>query len=42
MENLGERPDFEVPLTPDDYLHDRDPQIDKAIELLIGGDLVKQ
>ena len=34
-ENIGEQPDYLVPLTPDDWLHDRDPQLDKAIELLI-------
>lgn len=34
QENNGERPDVEVPLTPDDWLADRDPQLDKAIELL--------
>jgi len=36
MENLGEKPDIEVRLSPDDYLNDRDPQIDKAIEVLVG------
>ena len=34
-ENIGEQPDYLVPLTPDDWLNDRDPQLDKAIELLI-------
>ena len=34
QENNGERPDVEVPLTADDWLADRDPQLDKAIELL--------
>jgi C-terminal processing protease CtpA/Prc len=42
MENVGERPDLEVPLPPDDYLNDRDPQIDKAIESLTGGLLVQE
>src|SRR5262245_62319383 len=37
MENNGEQPDVRVPLSPDDWLADRDPQLDKAIELLIGG-----
>jgi tricorn protease len=36
MENMGEKPDIEVPLSPDDYLNDRDPQVDKAIEVLAG------
>lgn len=34
QENIGERPDYLVPLTPADYLANRDPQLDKAIELL--------
>ncbi len=34
MENLGEVPDVRVPMSPDDWLNDRDPQLDKAIELL--------
>jgi len=38
MENLGEQPDIEVALSPDDYLNDRDPQIDKAIEVLTTAD----
>ena len=33
-ENTGEQPDYEVPLSPDDWLADRDPQLEKAIELL--------
>ncbi len=36
MENLGEKPDLEVRLSPEDYLNDRDPQLDKAIEVLVG------
>ncbi len=39
MENLGEMPDVLVPLSPDDYLNDRDPQLDKAIEMLKGAPL---
>jgi tricorn protease len=35
-ENIGEQPDVQVPLSPDDWLSDRDPQLDKAIELLTG------
>ncbi len=34
MENNGEEPDYGVQLTPEDWLSDRDPQLDKAIELL--------
>ena len=34
QENIGERPDYLVPLTPADWLANRDPQLDKAIELL--------
>ena len=34
MENLGERPDVTVRLSPEDWVADRDPQLDKAIELL--------
>jgi C-terminal processing protease CtpA/Prc len=36
LENGGERPDFDVALTPEDWLNDRDPQLDKAIELIVG------
>ncbi len=36
MENNGEQPDVCVPLSPDDWVASRDPQLDKAIELLIG------
>jgi Tol biopolymer transport system component/C-terminal processing protease CtpA/Prc len=36
IENHGEQPDVLVPLTPDDWLARRDPQLDKAIELLTG------
>ncbi len=34
MENLGEQPDVRVPMSPDDWLNERDPQLEKAIELL--------
>jgi tricorn protease len=34
QENLGEAPDIEVKLTPEDWLAERDPQLDKAIEVL--------
>lgn len=34
LENDGEKPDYEVDLTPEDWLLERDPQLEKAIELL--------
>ncbi len=34
MENLGEKPDVPVELPTQDWLADRDPQLEKAIELL--------
>lgn len=34
QENQGEQPDVLVPLTAEDWLAERDPQLDKAIELL--------
>jgi tricorn protease len=37
QENIGEIPDHRVPLTPEDWLAGRDPQLDKAIDLLTGG-----
>ena len=42
MENRGEKPDIEVHLSPDDWLNDRDPQIDKAIEVLGGGTVARK
>lgn len=36
MENRGEKPDIKIWLHPDDYLAGRDPQLDKAIEILTG------
>jgi tricorn protease len=33
-ENCGEKPDFQVALTPDDWTAGTDPQLEKAIELL--------
>ena len=35
QENNGEQPDVPVPMSPEDWLADRDPQLDKAIEMLI-------
>lgn len=37
MENQGEQPDVQVPLTTEDWLSERDPQLDKAIEMLLAG-----
>ena len=31
---FGEVPDVQVELTPEDWLAERDPQLDKAIEML--------
>ena len=36
MENNGEQPDVRVPLSPEDWLAERDPQLEKAIELMLG------
>ncbi len=38
MENRGEKPDVRLWLHPDDYLAGRDPQLDKAIEILTQGE----
>jgi C-terminal processing protease CtpA/Prc len=35
LENDGEQPDIRVPLSTEDYLSGRDPQLEKAIALLI-------
>lgn len=35
MENLGEKPDVRVPMTIEDWMAKRDPQLDKALELLM-------
>jgi tricorn protease len=35
LENDGEKPDYVVQLTPEDWLIERDPQLEKAIDLLI-------
>ena len=34
LENKGEVPDFLIPWTPEDYAAGRDPQLDKALEIL--------
>jgi tricorn protease len=35
MENLGEKPDVMIPLSNEDWLSNTDPQLEKAIEMLI-------
>lgn len=35
QENMGEKPDYMVPFTPEDWLAGRDPQIDKALQVLL-------
>ncbi|HSI73409.1 MAG TPA: S41 family peptidase, partial [Fimbriimonas sp.] len=35
LENMGEEPDVEVDITPEQYFSGKDPQLDKAIELLM-------
>jgi C-terminal processing protease CtpA/Prc len=42
MENQGEQPDILVPMSPADWLAERDPQLDKAIELLLGNSSEKE
>jgi tricorn protease len=36
MENMGQEPDILIDLTREDYLAGRDPQLDKAIDVLMG------
>lgn len=36
MEDQGEQPDVRVPLSNEDWLAERDPQLSKAIEILLG------
>lgn len=35
MEDMGEQPDYAVPLTQEDWLAERDPQLDKGLEVLL-------
>lgn len=35
LENMGEEPDFEVEISPEQYFAGQDPQLDKAIEVLL-------
>jgi tricorn protease len=34
-ENMGQQPDYKVDISPADYFAGRDPQLDKAIEVLL-------
>lgn len=36
MENMGQRPDIEVPITTEQYFRGEDPQLAKAVEVLLG------
>lgn len=36
LENMGQQPDVRVDISAEDYLAGRDPQLDKAIEVLLG------
>lgn len=36
LENMGQEPDFKVDLTPEEFFAGKDPQMDKAIEVLMG------
>ncbi len=35
MEDMGEQPDVSVPMTNEDWLANRDPQLDKAVDMLL-------
>jgi Tol biopolymer transport system component/C-terminal processing protease CtpA/Prc len=35
LENMGQVPDYEVNITPEEYFAGKDPQLDKAIEVLL-------
>lgn len=37
MEDLGVQPDYKVDLTPEEWLSEKDPQLDRALELLMAG-----
>ena len=34
VENYGTDPDYDVDIAPQDYRNDRDPQLDRALELM--------
>ncbi|MCB8933232.1 MAG: PD40 domain-containing protein [Chthonomonadaceae bacterium] len=36
LEDMGQEPDFKVDITPEEFFAGKDPQIDKAIEVLLG------
>lgn len=36
LENMGQQPDVKVDITPEQYFSGKDPQLDKAIEVLLG------
>jgi carboxyl-terminal processing protease len=36
ISHVGLIPDYEVPMTDEDYANDRDPQLDKAVDVLTG------
>ena len=35
LEDMGQQPDFEVDITPEQYFAGQDPQLDKSIEILM-------
>jgi tricorn protease len=35
LENMGQQPDHEVDITPEQYFSGVDPQLDKSIEILL-------
>lgn len=35
LEDMGQEPDYKVDITPEEYLSGKDPQLDKAIEVLL-------
>ena len=37
INKVGLKPDFEVKLTDDDIKNNRDPQLDKAVDVLLNG-----
>ncbi|MDR3691370.1 MAG: S41 family peptidase [Fimbriimonas sp.] len=36
LEDNGQKPDIDVEITPEEYFADKDPQLDKSIEVLLG------
>ena len=35
VENYGTDPDIEIEITPNNYINNQDPQLDKAIEVVL-------